>query len=548
MKLSFKKGLKIWIAVLVSVSVLLAFTAKDIYKTISDSYKLYNAVFQQILLNYADPLDAAALTESNIRNMTRELDPYTVYMTEEEKEPLEILSKGEYGGVGLRISLRNDTLTVISPIEGSPAKKANILPGDQILKIDTIWTTGLDLDKCTRLIRGNVGTKVELMIRRPGADEGKVYILERAKIQVYDVYYADYLEEGIGYIRLAEFSKGSTAEVRQAIENFKDHDQLKALILDLRGNPGGLLTEALAVAELFTQPGDTLLFTRGQNESSNRVDVARRRPLLDESVKIAVLIDGGSASASEIVAGIVQDLDRGIVLGTPSFGKGLVQTVFRVDKEHSLKITTAKYYLPSGRLIQKPDYIKNPKLIAASTSQDSIFYSRHKRQLKSKGGITPDIVIKSDEQSDFVTELWRQNQFYSFAVKYKTEHNELPEEVNERIIKEFKNYIDHSGFQFIEKTEKNIQEMDKIISQDERLKNVKIDFQPVYEIFDSLKEAEFENNRLMIQRGIENQFAMLRDGIAGQLKADLKYDKVVSEAILAVRDGGKYKTTLGLAR
>ena len=173
MKLSFKKGLKIWIAVLVSVSVLLAFTAKDIYKTISDSYKLYNAVFQQILLNYADPLDAAALTESNIRNMTRELDPYTVYMTEEEKEPLEILSKGEYGGVGLRISLRNDTLTVISPIEGSPAKKANILPGDQILKIDTIWTTGLDLDKCTRLIRGNVGTKVELVIRRPGLMKDK---------------------------------------------------------------------------------------------------------------------------------------------------------------------------------------------------------------------------------------------------------------------------------------------------------------------------------------------------------------------------------------
>ncbi|HPC35420.1 MAG TPA: S41 family peptidase [Candidatus Marinimicrobia bacterium] len=548
MKLSFNKGLKIWITVLVSVSVLLAFTATDIYKTIADSYKLYNAVFRQILLNYADPLDAAALTESNIRNMTRELDPYTVYMTEEEKEPLEILTKGEYGGVGLRISLRNDTLTVISPIEGSPAKKANILPGDQILKVDSVWTTGLDLDKSTRLIRGNVGTKVELLIRRPGTDEGKVYILERAKIPVYDVYYTDYLEKGIGYVRLAEFSKGSTAELRQAINDLKKRDQIESLILDLRGNPGGLLEEALAIAELFTQPGDTLLFTRGQSESSNRVYVASRRPILDESVKIAVLIDGGSASASEIVAGIVQDLDRGIVVGTPSFGKGLVQTVFRVDKEHSIKLTTAKYYIPSGRLIQKPNYIKNPKLIASVIPQDSIFYSRNKRQLKSKGGITPDIIIKNNEQSDFVTELWRQNQFYSFAIKYKTEHNELPEEINDRIITEFKNYIEHSGFQFIEKTEKKIREIDKIIAHDERLKNVKIDLQPVYEVFDSLKEAEFENNRPMIQRGIENQFAMLREGIAGQLKADLKYDKVVSEAIAAVKDDGKYRVKLGLAK
>jgi len=248
MKLTQRKSTRIWLAVLASVSLLLALSATDIYKEISDSYKLYNSVYRQILLNYADPIDAVALTETSIRNMTGELDPYTVYMDEEEKEPLDILTKGEYGGVGLRIGMRDDTLTVISPIDGSPGKRANILPGDQILKVDTTSTIGLNINQSTRMIRGPVGTKVELLIRRPGFGEAKKYTLERAKIPVNDVYYADYIQDGIGYIKLAEFSKGASAEVRQAIENLKKNGQLKALMLDLRGHPGGLLEEALAVA------------------------------------------------------------------------------------------------------------------------------------------------------------------------------------------------------------------------------------------------------------------------------------------------------------
>ncbi|MCK9483323.1 MAG: S41 family peptidase [Candidatus Marinimicrobia bacterium] len=548
MKFNCRKSTRIWIAILVSVTFLLAFSTTDIYKEISDSYKLYNAVYRQILLNYADPIDASALTESNIRNMTANLDPYTVYMTEEEKEPLEILSKGEYGGVGLRISMRNDTLTVISPIDGSPGKKANILPGDQILKVDTVTTVGLDLNKSTRLIRGNVGTKVELLIRRPGISEDKVYILERAKISVNDISYTDYLKDGIGYIRLAEFSKGATAEIRQAIDNLKKRGKLESLVLDLRSNPGGLLEEALGVAELFTQPGDTLLLTRGRNENANRIYTSSRRPLLDESVKIAVLINGGSASASEIVAGIIQDLDRGVVVGSPSFGKGLVQTLFRVDKEHSVKITTAKYYIPSGRLIQKPNFIKNPKLIVSEAPQDSIFFSRNNRLLKSKGGITPDVVVEPESQSEYITDLWRQNQFYSFAVKYKTEHRELPRAIDDTVLDNFKSFLDKSGFQFTDKTEKSIRETEKLISEDKRLKNVQVDLQPVYAIFDSLKEVEFEANRLMIQRAIESQFAMLEGGLTGQIKADLKYDKVIAETIKSLDNDAEYKTTLGYAR
>ncbi|MFH1213525.1 MAG: S41 family peptidase [Candidatus Neomarinimicrobiota bacterium] len=547
MKFIRRNSAKILIVTLLSFTVLLAFTTTDIYKEISDSFKLYNAVYRQILLNYADPIDANALADVNIRNMTRELDPYTVFMTEEEKEPLDILSKGEYGGVGLRISMRSDTLTVISPIDGSPGKKADILPGDQILKVDTTSTIGLDINKSTRMIRGDIGSKVTLLIRRPGTSQDKVYELVRAKIPVNDVYYTDYMSEGVGYIRLAEFSKGATAEVRQAIENLERRGQLESLILDLRGNPGGLLEEALGTAELFTNPGDTLLITRGRNDNANRVFTASKRPMLDESVRIAVLIDGGSASASEIVAGIVQDLDRGIVVGTPSFGKGLVQTVFRIDREHSIKITTAKYYIPSGRLIQKPDYIKNPKLITSEILQDSLFHSQNNRLLKSKGGITPDVEVKNENRSEYVSDLWRQNQFYSFAVKYKTEQRQIPVSVNDMIIDKFKNYINHSGFQFSEKKEKNIRDLEKSLVEDVRLKGVKIDLQPVYAVFDSLKNEEFRQNRQLIKQGLESQFALLDRGLTGQAKADLQYDKVVAEAIKLVRNEDGYKTTLGFA-
>jgi carboxyl-terminal processing protease len=298
----------------------------------------------------------------------------------------------------------------------------------------------------------------------------------------------------------------------------------------------------------FSPNGRYAAANRGRNQHSNHVFTANRKPVLDKSVRIAVLIDGGSASASEIVSGIVQDLDRGIVVGTPSFGKGLVQTVFRVSKQHSVKITTAKYYIPSGRLIQKPGYIKNPKLIADEAPQDSIFFSRNHRLMKSKGGITPDILVKNADQSEFVTDLWRQNQFYTFAVKYKTENRRIPNEIDDEILAVFSNYITQSGFKFVTKNEQKIREMEKTIAADDRLKAVPLNLQPVYAVFDSLRSLEFNANRQPIRRAIESQFAMLEGGIAGQVKADLKYDEVISTATQLLSDVAEYRTTLGYAK
>lgn len=539
------------IGIILSITLLFAFGSSDIYKEISHSVRLYNEVYRQLFTNYVDPIKTREFTENSIRQMVKELDPYTVFLTEEEKEPLETLTKGKYGGVGLRISMRKDTLTVIAPMDGSPASRANILPGDQILKVDSVSTIGMDLDKSARMIRGKIGSSVTLTIRRPGIPGANEYTLIRENINVTDVSYAGMLEDHIGYIRLSGFSKDASEEVAEAIESLRKEDRrMKGLILDLRGNPGGLLTEALAVSELFTNIGDTLLLTRGRTSMANKVFVASQKPVLPDEIKLAVLINQGSASASEIVAGVTQDLDRGIVLGAPSFGKGLVQTVFRIDREHAMKITTAKYYIPSGRLIQKPDYLNNPTLVEQTSPGDTLFYSRNGRLLKGGGGIVPDLEIKGESLSDYTRELWRQNMFYSYAIHYKSVHGEIrtPVVVSDEIISDFRDFLEADKFAYVQKNEKRLREVERELQKDDHFKDLTNLFQSIYAVYDSLKQCEFEQNLDQIRRGLKSELATLAGGLSERIKNDLDSDPVVTKAMEVLLDGTEYRMTLGFAK
>lgn len=532
------------------IAIIIAYAGSNVYKDISNSMRIYNEVFRQLFTNYVDPIKIEEFTEATVHQMTKELDPYTVFMNEEEQEPLETLTKGSYGGVGLRISMRKDTLTVIAPMEGSPAYRANILPGDQILKIDSVSTVGLNIDKAAKQIRGKVGTKVVLTIQRPGASGLNEYTLTRENINIKDISYSGILSNDIGYIRLSGFSKGASTEVKQAITNLlKDDPQLQALILDLRGNPGGLLTEALAVAELFTEVGDTLLLTRGRTPAANKVFVARVKPFLSPEIKLAVLINQGSASASEIVAGVIQDLDRGIVIGSGSFGKGLVQTVFKIDDQHSVKITTAKYFIPSGRLIQKPDYLNNPELVEQSAADDTIFYSKNQRRLKGGGGIIPDITVESETLTDYARELWRQNMFYSYAIKYKSEHGQIPIPVvvDEPQLEDFRAFLEQDCFLYYLKNEKQLRDLEKELLQDKHFKDLNNPFQVFYTTFDSIKVSDFDQNLAKIKRGLKSELSTLAGGLAERVKADLKDDPVVLKAAAVLQDKIAYGTTLGYA-
>ncbi|MBT6517674.1 MAG: S41 family peptidase, partial [Candidatus Marinimicrobia bacterium] len=329
---------------------------KDIYKQVRKNQSLINDVYRHLVTNYVDDIDLDAFTKMSINNMLLDLDPYTVYMENEERSGIEMLTKGKYGGVGIQIGRREKVLTVISPMENSPAKRAGIISGDKIIKIDDQETEGLSMDDAAKLIRGKKGSQVVLSVERFREADLIEFELTREDIKVKDISYSGMLDKQTGYIRLTRFSRNSDKEMKQALRELLENN-MTGLVLDLRDNPGGLLNAAVNILDLFIDKGEMLVWTEGKTQKSKRQYESKTVPLVPNDLNITVLVNQGSASASEIVAGTLQDLDRAVVVGRSTFGKGLVQTVFNLDKNRALKITTAKYYIPSGRLIQKPGYL-----------------------------------------------------------------------------------------------------------------------------------------------------------------------------------------------
>ncbi|HIC37081.1 MAG TPA: S41 family peptidase, partial [Candidatus Marinimicrobia bacterium] len=445
----------ITLTVLVAISlVFMGAGKKDIYKQVRKNQSLINDVYRHLITNYVDDIDLDAFTKMSINNMLLDLDPYTVYLENDERSGIEMLTKGKYGGVGIQIGRREKMLTVISPMENSPAKRAGINSGDKILKIDGQETEGLSMDEAAKLIRGKKGTDVVLSIQRNGEGDIIEFVLTREDIKVKDISYYGMLDEQTGYIRLTRFSRNSDKEMKKALLELLDQN-MTGLVLDLRDNPGGLLNAAVNILDLFIDKGEMLVWTEGKTQKSKRKYQSKTDPIVPKDVNITVLVNQGSASASEIVAGTLQDLDRGVVIGRSTFGKGLVQTVFNIDKDRSLKITTAKYYIPSGRLIQKPGYLPD-EILADTTEQDSIFYTKSGREVSGAGGITPDHEVELKKGSPILSASWRQGLFFNFVQKHKTEYDTFFDvESDSTIMAQYEEYIYASDLDIFMKGESN---------------------------------------------------------------------------------------------
>jgi len=520
----------------------LALTKSDTYRELARSQRLINEVYKSLITRYADRLDTEKFTKTVINNMLDDLDPYTVYMEEDEKEGLDLLTRGKYGGVGINLGERDKKLTVISPIDDSPAQRKGIIAGDIIVKIDGLLSKEMSLDDAASHIRGPKGTDVTLSIKRFGNEQLIDFVLTRDDVTVKDVTYAGMLDNETGYIRLTRFSKNSGPELRSSILNLQ-RDNARRIIIDLRDNPGGLLQSAIEILDMLLPKGELLLSTKGRLPEANKRYTARKKPIIEDDVKIAILINEGSASASEIIAGTVQDLDRGVIVGTSSFGKGLVQSVYGLDGsgKRSLKVTTAKYYIPSGRLIQKPGYI-NDELVVREDKEDSLFVTVGGRTVKGGGGITPDYEVVMPKSKPLLLECWRKGLFFSFAQERQHKYDIYEDAlIDLDLMTDFKVFIDDHELDVITDGEKQFREArTKIVALDSTNMDLTHAFDFVETFIISREATLFDEEKDDLRRRLLLELVGIMKGTDFRIEESIKDDPVVTKAKEILQDPVAY--------
>lgn len=530
------------VGIFIGLSVLVG--RSDLYRDVSENWKLVYEVYKRVMTHYADQVNPERLAVSGIRGMLMELDPYSIYLEDEEQDGLKLLTKGEYGGVGIQLGVRDDSMTVIAPMDDSPAMRSGILSGDRIIAIDGESTKDLNLDEAARKIRGPKGTRVILSIIRYGEVGSLEFELVRDTIQIEDISFSGMVEDGIAYVRLSRFSSNSPREIRKAFHSLTEQGMDK-LILDLRGNPGGLLEASIQVLDMILEKGEEILSTRGRSEEGDRKFVSQSDPVLDPGITLTVLIDGGSASASEIAAGVVQDLDRGVIIGTRSFGKGLVQSVYQLDASRSLKLTTAKYYLPSGRLIQKPGYLKEG-MVLGEAKADTIFDTRNGRKVLANGGITPDIEVAPLEMTALARECWRRGLFFKFASLTLQEKNmTLPVVVDDDMMVRFKDFLASKELTLNMGGEKEYRELRvKLDSSAMKMPALRHSLTILDDYFEDMKGDQFEKSRLQLTIGLEREFSSLLGGIRSRIQSSFDDDPVILRAREVLINRMSYDHTL----
>lgn len=415
----------------------------------------FGSIVRDLESSYVDSLPTDKLFKTAIGAMLSELDPYTVYLTEDEQEKFSRMTTGEYGGIGSYLMESGGKTVISGPYEGAPADRAGLKTGDIILKVDTVTITGAKPGTATKLLLGQAGTPVTVTVQRPyPTDTVLTFTFDREKLQMPSISYYGMLDGNIGYIKLNSFMEKSGEEMRKALEEFKSKPNLKGVILDLSENGGGLLNVAIDIAGMFLPKGTEVVRTKGKDENSEKIYRTTRTPILPD-VPLAVIIDGGSASASEIVAGALQDLDRAVLVGNRSFGKGLVQSTHPLPYGNLLKVTTAKYYIPSGRLIQAIDYSHRKADGTAAAVPDSltnVFYTKNGREVRDGGGLKPDIEIDEPVPSRLAYNLYSDMWIFNFANKYAATHptpaSPLDIEITDTVYGELKAFVNPDEFKY----------------------------------------------------------------------------------------------------
>ena len=519
---------------------------------VSSQLDIFNSAYRMLDAYYVDSLDAKKVVATGIKAMFRSLDPYTEFYPKEEEEDLKMLTQAKYGGIGSIIrQMKDSTVIILEPYEGMPAAEVGLQAGDVLLKIDDNDLKGKTSSDVSTMLRGEPGTTFSLTFQRPGDKKPRTVKITRQNIKMPCITYSGMLRDGVGYINLNSFTNDCFPYVRKAVIALKEQGAT-SLVLDLRGNGGGALDQAVSIVNLFVEKGQTIVETKGKVSATHQVYETNDEPL-DLNIPLAVLVNDNSASASEIVAGSLQDLDRAVIIGTRTYGKGLVQAIRGLPFDANMKLTTAKYYIPSGRCIQEIDYNlrRNSSSDAKSKDaapQDSIFYTKSHREVKSGRGIAPDVAVKHDTLQNILIYLAEDDILIKWATRYCQTH-QRPATVDEFNISDadyadFKQAVIDGGFKFDRLSDSNLKQLKKVAQFEGYYDDAKAEFDALEAKLQGNLEADLDRNQKDIRSIIALEIAKRWYYEAGAVKYSLRNDPDLDQAIDILNDKARYTSIL----
>ncbi len=524
----------------------------DTYFEISKNLEVFTSLFKELNESYVDNIEPGKLVKVGIDAMLNELDPYTNYITEDDMADYKFQTTGKYGGIGCTVLEKDGYIVVDHPYENSPVLKAGIKSGDIILEVNEKSTKGKSPDDMSLILKGSPGSKIQFLIKDPisGIETKKTVV--REEIDVSSVPYVGMLQNNeMGYIRLTQFTQRCGNLMRSGLDSLKKvYPNMKGLIVDLRYNPGGLLDEAVNVCNLFLGSGQTVVSTKGRIKEWEK-DYKTIGTAWDENMPITVLINNNSASASEIVAGTIQDLDRGVVIGTRSFGKGLVQTTRPLSFDAKLKVTTAKYYTPSGRCIQAIDYNNRNKEGATAEVPDSLktkYKTKMGRTVWDGGGIEPDIKIAKQDEILMLSTLLEKNLIFDYATLFVSKNSTIAKpstfSVNDVMYDDFVKWLDNKTFNYNTKTERALQEFKKIAESENYFDAAKADYAKLASTLSRDKKQDLIKFKPQLKKALQNEIVSRYYYQKGTIENLIKDDEAVLEAISVLNDKARYKKIL----